>query len=347
MFRAMYAFDHCVKTAAPAVGAGNNNPAVGFGYPNATLLLPTSMAVDNAGFLCGYGNSANVNVGFDMTGIVPPNPTKVTFGFRVKTINVYGSSHAMISFAPVATPNDTSNYMVLLGNSGSPWLPTLNNEAYIELTYDFVAFTASMQVNGNPVTIVQGPAPTAAMKSAFVSGSWCFNLVLTNTLNARYGYRDIYVLDAVAGEGGVAPLGPQRHFPVQLDTADGVGWNPSVNGTPLLDVLNAALPANPYITSPTDRTPLVASLKTTAPAGSRISAVSLSLSGTSIGDVAAINKVEVSQGGTTLAAKFVPVAKTITYGAPIGVYLKAPDGGAWDLAKLDATTVKLTPDTAV
>jgi hypothetical protein len=112
-----------------------------------------------------------------------------------------------------------------------------------------------------------------------------------------------------------------------------------------MDALNAALPASTYVTSPNDKTPLVTSLKTTAPVGSRVSAVSLSLSGTSTGDGASTSKVELTQGGTTLPAKFVPVAKTITYGAPIGLYLKAPDGGDWDLAKIDATTLKLTPDT--
>lgn len=344
MLRAMYNFDHCARTAAPAVGGALVNPANGFGYSNATLLAPTLMAVDSAGFLCGYGNSANVNLAFDMTGVIPANPSKVTFGFRLKTITTYSSSHALISFSIPASPNDTTAYLVLLGNTGSPWIPSVGNEVYLEVTYDFLTFTASVIANGVPVTCVQGPAPNAAQKAAFVSGAWTVNFVLSNTLNGRYGYRDMYIVDVVAGDGMVAPLGPQKMFPIQLDAADGAGWTASGAPTPL-DVLNTALPGNPYTTSPSDKTPLVTSLKTTAPAGSRVNAVSLSLSGVSLGDGPSTSKIEISQGGQNLPTKFPALQRTISYGVPIGIYTKAPDGAAWDLAKIDATTLKLTPDT--
>lgn len=344
MLRAMYNFDHCAKTAAPAVGGALVNPSVGFGYSNATLLLPTVMAVDAAGFLCGYGSSQNVNAAFDLTGVIPPNPTKATFGFRVKTITAYSGAHALIAFSLPASPNDTTYYLMLMGITGAPWMATAGNEVYLEVTYDFVTFVATVLVNGVPVVVSPGPAMSAGMKAAFVSGAFCVNFVLSNTLNGRYGIRDFYILDAVAGDGMVAPIGPQKLFPIILDAADGAGWTASGAATPL-DVLNTALPSNPYTTSPADKTPLVTSLKTTAPAGSRINAISLSLSGTSVGDGPSTSKVEISQGGQAVPAKFPVVQRTTTYGAPIGLFPKAPDGTSWDLAKIDATTLKLTPDT--
>jgi hypothetical protein len=339
----MYGFDHCVRTPAPAVGAVNN-PSVGFGYANATLLNPTLMAVDSNGFLGGYSSAQNVNLAFDMTGLIPPNPTKVTFGWRVKTLQVYGAAHAMISFSVPGTPNDTTAYIIQMAAANAPWLPTVGNEVYVELTYDFVTFTPTLTVNGVPVTATIGSAPNTAQKAAFVSGAWTINFTLANTVNARYAYRDIYIVDAVAGDGMVGPLGPQKLFPITLDAAAGAGWTPS-SGT-LLDVLNAALPANPTATSPSDKTPLVTSLKTSAPEGSRVTAVSLSLSGTSSGDGASTSKVEITQNSQSFSPKFPVVAKTTTYGAPIGIFPKAPDGTSWDLAKIDATTLKLTPDTA-
>lgn len=342
MLRAIYNFDHCAKSAN-LVSGQTVNPAVGFGYPNATLLTPASIGVGADGFIGGYSSGANVNMAFDMTGIVPPNPTKMVVGWRLRTLQVYAGVHAMIAFSIPSSPNDTTAYIVTMGTQ-APWVPGVGGEIYVELTYDFTTFQASVLVNGAPVTVVQGSAPNAAQKAAFVSGAWVLNFILSNTLNGRYAYRDIYILDGVAGDGGVNPLGPQKMFPVFLDAADGTGWTALGAATPL-DVLNTALPGNPYTTSPADKTPLVTSLKTNAPAGSRVSAVSLSLSGASLGDGASTSKVEISQGGQTIPAKFVSVQKAITYGQPIGLFTKAPDGGNWDLAKLDATALKLTPDT--
>lgn len=343
MLRAIYNFDHCAKSATLTAGS-TVNPSVGFGYSNATLLAPASIGVGADGFMGGYIAGGTVNVAFDMTGIIPANPTKVTFGWRVRTLQVYSNTHAMISFSVPGTPNDTTAYMMTISPAAAPWVPAVGNDVYVELTYDFTTFTATAMVNGAPVAVTAGPVPSAAQKAAFVSGAWTINFVLANSLNARYAYRDIYVLDAVAGDGMVTPLGPQKMFPISLDAADGTGWVATGAGT-TMDALNTALPANPYSTSPSDKTPLVTSLKTNAPAGSRVNAVSLSMSGTSIGDVASTSKVEISQGGANVAAKFVAVAKAITYGAPIGLFPKAPDGGSWDLSKIDLTTLKLTPDT--
>ena len=343
MLRAMYNFDHCAKSANLVAGQ-TVNPAAGFGYSNATLWAPASMGVSSDGWLGGYASGATVNLAFDMTGIIPPNPTKVTFGWRLKTLQAYGSTHAMISFSVPGSPNDTTAYIISMAATQAPWIPAVNGECYVELTYDFVTFTPTLLINGVPTPCTIGSAPNASQKAAFVSGAWTINFVLANTVNARYAYRDIYIVDAVAGDGMTGPIGPQKMFPVFLDAADGAGWTALGAATPM-DVLNTALPANPYTTSPTDKTPLTTSLKTSAPVGSRVNAVSLSLSGTSIGDAASTQKVELTQGGTTLSPKFVPVAKTITYGAPIGLFVKAPDGTAWDLAKIDATTLKLTPDT--
>jgi len=344
MLRAMYNFEHCVKTPAPALG-NVINPTPGFGYANATLLNAAQMAVGPDGFLGGYSSGGAVSLAFDMTGIVPPNPTKVTFGFRIKTLAAITSNHAVIAFSTPSAPNDTTAYMLLISSVAAPWMPTAGNEIYIEVTYDFATFSATAKVNGVQATITQGPAPSAGQKAAFVSGAWTFNLTMSTVTNARYAYRDIYVVDATAGDGMVDAIGPQKMFPISLDAAAGAGWVTS-GGASITDTLNTLLPANPYATSPGDRTPLVTSLKSTVPVGSRVNAVSLSLSGTSTGDTASTSKVELTQNSVTSPAKFPVTPQALTYGTPIGLFPKAPDGTAWDLTKIDATTLKLTPDTS-
>ena len=109
----------------------------------------------------------------------------------------------------------------------------------------------------------------------------------------------------------------------------------------------AAPPSTVTANSPADKAPLNLSLKTTAPAGTRFGALSLGMHGYSQGDGVSVNKVEISQGGTTLAAKFIPLQRGAQNFAPVGIYPKAPDGTTWTVANVDATAVKITPDTAV
>jgi hypothetical protein len=310
----------------------------------ATIVSPTSLAVDQNGFLGSYRSVASY-IGFDLTGILPANPTKITIGFRLNCLAAIASLHSLIHFHVGGTTPDVGGYLIALGVGGS-WTPLLGVEVYAELTYDFVAYTSTLKVDGVNQPVVQGPALSAAVKAAFTAGTGMLTFRLSDSSPFRYAIRDIYIVDVVAGDGMIAPLGPQRMYPITLDAAAGAGWTPSAGGT-VQDTINAALPAAPYVASPADKTPLVTSLKTTAPDGTRVNAVSLLLSGTSTGDAASISKIEISQGGSNAPVKFIPVGRTTTYGAQIGIYPKAPDGTMWDIAKIDATTLKLTPDTSV
>lgn len=344
MLRGIYGFDHLPKTPAPALNGVMTAFAAYLGY-QATVLTPTSIGVDPDGFIGSYAVAA-ANVGFDLTGVVPANPTKVTFGFRLKVLAIYAGAHGLLYMTTAAAPNDVSYYPCIFSAGAAPWTQVVGKETYVELTYDFVAFTCTILADGVSQTVTQGNALGAAVKAAIVAGTFAINFQLSNALGSRYAIRDFYIVDAVAGDGMVGPLGPQRMFPISLDAADGAGWTPSAGGANI-DTLSAALPAAAYVTSAADKTPLVTSLKTTAPAGSRVNGVSLVLSGTSAGDAPSISKIEISQGGSNAPVKFVPVQKTATYGAQIGLYPKAPDGTAWDITKIDATALKLTPDTVV
>lgn len=343
MLRGIYAFDHLPKTPTPTLN-GVMVPFAQYLGAQSPVVNPTGLGVDPDGYIGTYVVAAT-NVAFDLTGVVPPNPSKVTFGFRVKNLAVNAGSHGLLYITDSPTPNSTSYYMFALTAGNAPWSQTVGKETYVEVTYDFVAFTCTILADGVAQTVAQGNALSAQVKAAFTAGTFAVNFALSNAGGNRYAIRDFYVLDAVVGDGMTGPLGSQRMFPITTDSADGAGWTPSAGGT-AMDTLNAPLPATPYVLSPVDKTPLVTSLKTTAPPGSRVNGISLVISGTSAGDSPSTSKIEISQGGSNAPVKFVPVAKTGTYGASLGVYPKAPDGTLWDLAKLDATTLKLTPDTA-
>jgi hypothetical protein len=344
MLRGIYGFDHLPRTPAPVLNGAMTAFATYLGYQS-TVVNPTGLGVDPDGFIGSYVVAAT-NVGFDMTGVIPPNPTKVTFGFRMKVLAIYASAHGILFMSDAPTPNSVAYYPLILTAANAPWSQVIGKETYVEITYDFVAFTATMVADGVTQTVTQGNVFSAAVKAAIVAGTFAINFGLSSGLNNRYAIRDFYIVDAVAGDGMTGPLGSQRMYPITLDAAAGAGWTPSAGGT-ALDTINAALPAAPYVTSPADKTPLVTSLKTTAPDGTHVNGVSLLLSGTSTGDAASVSKIEISQGGSNAPVKFIPVARTVTYGAQIGIYPKAPDGTVWDIAKIDATTLKLTPDTSV
>ena len=348
MLRAIYGFDHCLKFTSPAVNATFADWWSANSWDGAALSANAARAaIDQDGWLGGYGSNIDQIITFNMTGYVPANPTKVTIGFRIKTLSAYAGQHSLVHLGSTTSPTDITTYLFMAGSAGAPWLGTAAAGYYAELTYDFVAGTVSAQIDGVAIANYTAAALSTAIKAAWAAGNGCVNFRLGNTLNARYAIKDVYILDAVAGDGMTTFIGPQRMYPVIPDSAAGAGWAVSAGSNTLLDTLLAAPPATTTVNSPADKTPLNMSLKTTAPAGTKITAVSLGLNGLSQGDNPSVSKVELSLGGTTLAAKFVPLQRAVQNFAPIGIYPKAPDGTTWTIANLDSTAIKLTPDTAV
>lgn len=348
MLRAIFGFDHCLKYTSPAAGATFADWWSANSWDGAALGTNLNQcAIDQDGWLGAYTNNTNQIVTFSAKGYVPVNPTKITLGFRIKTLVVYGGGHSIVHLGSVDYPVDIGCYLFLAGSSGAPWLTGVGKEYYVELTYDFAAGTVAGLVDNVPLATFTAPAMAAVIKTAWAAGNGHFNFRLGSSTTGRYAIRDVYLLDAVAGDGMVGPIGPQRMFPVVPDVATGAGWAASSGGGTVLDALNAAPPSTTTANSPGDKTPLNLSLSTTAPSGTRIGAVSLGLNGYSLGDGVSISKVELTQGGTTLAAKFLPLQRGAQNFTPVGIYPKAPDGTAWTAANIDATAVKITPDTAV
>lgn len=351
MLRAIIGTDLNLKTTNPAVGATfpdwwtlNNHygPALGNNISRA--------CVDQDGWISAMTNSIDTVVPFVMNGYVPANPNKVTFGFRIKTLAAYGGAHSIIHLSAPNVPNDLGCYLFLAGSQAAPWLSGVGTEYFAEFTYDFVAATVAGRITTTDGTVTNlatytPPALNAGIKAQWLAGNGCFNFRLATSVGGRYAIRDIYVLDDVAGDGNVAPLGVQRTYPVIPDLATGTDWALSAGTGTLLDTLLALPPATTTINSPLNKNPLNLSMKTTAPVGSRITGIQLAVTGMSLGDSPSSQKVEVTQNGVTAPAKIASLAKGVLSVGTIGVMTRAPDGTAWDINKLDATAIKLTPDT--
>jgi len=348
MLRAIFGTDNALKTTNPVVAtvafpdwwSTSGLPGAGQGTNIARC------AIDQDGWISALSNGQDQMVPIFLNGLVPNNPNKLTIGYRIKTLVAYASAHSICHLTADTTPNDLTCYMYSAGSAGAPWLTGIGTEYYVEHTYDFVTGVVATWVNGVAIANYTPPAMSAGSKAAFVAGTGCLMFRLGTSAGGRYAIRDIYVLDDIAGDGMTGPVGSHRMYPVTLDAATGAGWTAAGGGT-IMDTLNAPLPATNAVTSATDKTPLDTSLKHSIPAGSRIAAVKLSLTGRSLGDAASSSKVEVTQGGTTLAAKFPTSPNTAQAASQISLLTKAPDGATWTLAKLDATAVKLTPDTSV
>lgn len=348
MLRAVMNFAHCPKSPSVANGAVPVEWGSTSGYSPSGTLQASNTGIDLDGWLSPtIGSLQDTIVAFPLAGKLGVNPTKITFAFRMRVNIANAGSHSFIHITTPGSENIVTTYLFLINNAATPWLMTAGATPYVELTYDIEKNLVSGLVNGAPIPDYTPPTPPAAVKTAMLNGTAVVNFRLTSTVNARYALKDLIVLDDLTGDGITGPLGPQAMIPVYLDEVTATDYVKSDEAKTPLQILTTPLPTLATLTSPTNKNPLTASLKADIPAGSRVNGVVLNMAARGMGDTPTPVKVEISQGGTNLAAKQVNVPVTLTYGIPLLNLTKAPDGTPWTAAKIDATTVKLTPDTVV
>jgi hypothetical protein len=346
MLRAAFNFAHCPKSPSVANGAVPVDWWTTSGY-NPLGDQVNLTGIDQDGFLSPTtGSLSSTVVAFQLAGKLGLNPGKLTFAFRLRINVANGGSHSIIQ---VTTPGSESNvafYLLLASSTTYPWLAA-GGTPYVELTYDILNNKVNGFVNGTPIPEYTPPAPSAAIKTAMLNGTAVVNFRLTSTVNARYSVKDILVIDDLPGDGITGPIGPQVLLPIYTDSVVATDYVKSDEAKTPLQILNTPLPTLATLTSPANKNPLTASLKADIPAGARLNGVILNMAGRGLGDAPSPVVVEVSQGGTTLPVKQVNVPTTMTYGIQMAALTKAPDGTPWSAAKLDATTIKLTPDTTI
>lgn len=351
MLRAFFGTDNCLKTTAPAVNTIFPDWWTSSGIPGIAGSLRLSNAcIDQDGWISGLSTSLESQIVFDLTGLVPAAANKITIAFRFKTLVKASGNYQFLSLAPASAPRTSTDY---LSTTTSAWMTgaAVNAELYIEATYTRATGLITYLVNGVVATESRSLTLSAAGVTAWDAGALAMNFRLSGigtNATARYGIRDIVVIDDVAGDGITGPVGAMRIYPMQAISAVGEGWVPSSGTSSLVDVLNTPAPATSVVlTSPTDKKPLTVGINATLPSKSRIFAVAPTLSAGSMSVSSSSTSVQVSADGTSLPAKTLSIkGGGISWANPIGMYRSAPDGTNWTAAKLASLAVKITPDTS-
>jgi len=288
----------------------------------------------------GYLGHSNVSTGqyglaFDIANIIDPAATKYIVGMRVRC-EIAGSL------------SDASGYVGLgfggtgkidsLGGAYAP-LATAGNTLYLEMEVDLVTNTIRRWVNN--VETTTSAVPAASAKLLRLNTGW------GGYTGWRCSCRDVYILDDVVtgNDSNVSRLGPQLMVPIVSQSAVGVDW--TANSGTLLSAVNPApaeLPVTNKVTSPVSRNPLTLGLSANIPAGAKINGVSLNLGGKSLATGPTLLGTKLVQGGSELAAKTVSLPMAQNYSGLMGVVAKAPDGADWTIAKVNATSLVITPD---
>lgn len=349
MLRAFFGTDNCLKTTAPAVNTIFADWWTSSGIPGIAGSLRLSNAcIDQDGWLCGLSTSLESQITIDLTGLFAAAAKKITIAFRFKTLVKAAGNYQFLSLAPASAPRTTTDY---LSSTGSTWMlnAAVNAELYIEATYTRATGLITYLVNGVAATESRTLKLSAGGIAAWDAGTLAMNFMLSgigSTATARYGIRDIVVIDDVVGDGITGPIGPMRTYPLHTAVAAGGGWTPSAGTASLVDTLNLPVPGVVTINSPVDKTPLVTQMSSAIPQGARIIAIAPVISGVSLTLVPSPAKVEITGQGVSLPAKSLSIGPSpMTWNTPLGIYSKALDGSNWTTAKLAAVSIKLTPDT--
>jgi hypothetical protein len=312
------------------------NPGCTYTYSGSTL------AVDANGFATSTNNSSGNGsmIWFKLAqALNMSGATKWGIGFRTKSSQaVTGSTPGRVFITTAGFATAT----LLIWISEADLVAPANTELYVELIVDSVALTYWLYVNGNLVrsTTFSASAFPATGYGVFGTGS------TVGTANAARGYRDFYFLDFDSTD--TVRLGPIRSSHAGLSNIAGTDWTLN-SAADLPTALTTAL-QNPPVTAPSasapaNNQPVTANLSTSVAANVPIIAVQPQL--TLIGDSAS-NSIDVSfsQASNTLAAgKIVVPPNTNLFNQKWGVQRKAPDGGLWTPAKINASSAILTPKT--
>jgi len=219
-------------------------------------------------------------------------------------------------------------------------IPVSGNTVYLEFSYDVNTGVVERWVNG--VQIANSAAGTGR--------SMTLGLEAKGSLNGRYDYRDFYICDDQGAAQGlpVGPQGPQQVVPISIDAATGSDWTTTPGGTALVDAVYevGSVPTAKIATSnTTTKGPLAASLKSTLPAGTIVTAleVVVGVSSNGAGPVTCTSKIK--DGANEVVGKtFSGPSGSYNYNGSGGVFHKNPAGGTWDSASIDATDFIVTPD---
>lgn len=285
-------------------------------------------------------------IGFPVSRLWDITKARSYCGFRIKCLN-YNTLTVlppMYWHASTSLPGngpDTNSYGIVK-TTDFAW-PS-NQDVYVEVMMDWVNGQRTVWVDGVMVVRAQalGFTPAADHLISFPIAS------NGTTGNPVVMYKDFVFLDDMGdGAPDSTRLGPVVASPFTLADASGAGWVSSDN-QPLVTDLNTPVTStnltSPYLTSPTDGTPLDMHIASTLGGGTQLKAVSILASPNRQSPAIASLKTVLADGaGNTLR---LPDVTTPTVGQQthktVGYLGKALDGSTLTVSKLTALKMSMS-----
>lgn len=339
-------FDHIgVMTASNA----NFAPAFA-GLPISTWNAPGSVipSVVAGGWLTSSSAVSLVMSSVKTAQWVQPDSKKVWYGVRVKlnagslqltTPVVYISKPGYVNGDPLIEIFKVSDF--------SPVAALGTKEFTLELGIDWDAGVIERRVNGDPISSLSTSAWDAVMKTALANRALGIFAVLSSNGTAyNIATRDYYLTDNKDDNGMKGPLGNIRLAMTENTVELPTTWTSSTGN--VQGVLNTQVDGGgtsltaPLLTGSANN-PLEVGLK--LPAGVGLDAIRATVSYVSAGlstGVGATLGAQLKSGSSVIPGKSMSLADTIKHGTLLSIGEKAPDGTAWNKAKLEATKLVLT-----
>lgn len=292
---------------------------------NSDLALQTTIV--NGWLVSNSASSGAERVSIPLDAYLVAPVSKIWFGYRCRIIRNANGGAGLVYL---------NGSYVLLDQS----LPATGNTVYIEMSFDPTTGIVERWINGVKI----------ANSAAGATRTMTLGLEAKGSLNGQYDYRDFYICDDQGAAQGlpIGPLGPQAVGPIICDSATGSDWTTTPGGTALVDAISepGAIPTAKIATSNVStKGPLTASLSSTLPAGSIVTAIELMTGVSSAGAAAVICTSKIKSGANEVAGRSIQGnVGSYNYNGSAGVFHRNPAGGTWDTASIDATDFILTPD---
>lgn len=333
MFRGMYCFDHLPRNVITTWGANS-------GLPVNILTTGKGVLIDDAGAIstvAGLSSGAPSQFQMRWTGIFPVDVPVMWAAWRQRVVSGPGTG----IFATIG--DSANNYATLQFANLPAEMQVQDAEFWMEV--EVIPSTGLINFYANGTKLAYSYTVPAANLADLKKGNLTATLLCTGSnLSWITSYRDFIIYDSLPGDDFTARVGPRKVMPITPDAAAGTGWN-STDGQPLLDTLKAPLDkANPgFVTNSVGASPLEISLHSEVPSNYKIEMVQVQFgakSDSTIGTTSARLKTGSSQS-TAVTRSINP---TVKYGLDVALLSKAPDGAAWTNAKIDATSLVITPE---
>ena len=333
MFRGMYCFDHLPRNVITTWGAIS-------GLPVNVLTTGKGVWIDDAGAISApAGNSSGAPSQFQMryTGIFPADVPVMWLGWRQRVVVGPGTG----VFLTVG--DSASNYATLQWSNLPAEMQVQDAEFWMEVEVFPASGLMNFYANGTKLAYTY-TVPAANLADLKRGNVTITPLVTGSNTSWVTSYRDFIIYDNLPGDDFNVRVGPRKVVPVYPDVVTGTGWN-STDGQPLLDTLKAPLDkATPgFVTNSVGASPLDVSLHSEVPSNYKIEMLQVQFgakSDSTIGTTSA----RVKTGSSLSPAVTRSINPTVKYGLDVALLPKAPDGAAWTNAKIDATSLVITPE---